>query len=108
MIDRSRAILNPFPGFNGSHERVFNAMDCDSAVLSSRSVYYESEFSPKNMFFLPNWALDMPSAVADLLADKDRLRVMAASGQQRFSSAHTWTHRARSLAQIADILPMAA
>ena len=108
MIDCSRAILNPFPGYNDSHERVFNAMAGGSAVLASRSVYYESEFSPENMFFLPNRALDMPNAVADLLADKDRLRVMAASGQQRFSSAHTWTHRARSLAQIAGILPTAA
>ena len=108
MTDRSRAILNPFPGYNGSHERVFNAMAGGSAVLSSRSVYYESEFSPENMFFLPNRALDMRSAVADLLADKDRLRAMAAAGQQRFLSAHTWTHRARSLAQIGEILPVAA
>ena len=108
MTNRSRAILNQFAGYNGSHERVFNTMAGDSAVLSSRSVYYESEFSPENMFFLPNRALDMRSAVADLLADKDRLRAMAAAGQQRFLNAHTWTHRARSLAQIGEILPVAA
>ena len=108
MTDRSRAILNPFPGYNDSHERVFNAMAGGSAVLSSRSDYYESEYSREDIFFLPNRALDMPSAVAGLLADKDRLRVMAAAGQRRFLSGHTWTHRARSLAQIGEILPTAA
>ncbi len=107
MMDRSRAILNPFPGYNDSHERVFNAMAGGSAVLSSRSAYYESECSSEDMFFLPNRALDMPSAVANLLADKDRLRIMAAAGRRRFLSAHTWTHRARYLAQIGKILPTA-
>ena len=108
MTNRSRAVLNPFPGYNDSHERVFNAMACGSAVLSSRSAFYQSEFSPEDIFFLPNRASDMPSVVAELLANKDRLRGMAASGHQRFSRAHTWTHRARSLAQIGGILPVGA
>ena len=108
MINRSRAILNPFPGYNGSHERVLNSMACGSAVLSSRSAFYNSAFSSEEIFFLSNQASDMPSAVAGLLADKDRLRMMAASGQRRFSSAHTWTHRARSLLQIGGIFSAAA
>ena len=108
MTNRSRAVLNPFPGYNDSHERVFNAMACGSAVLSSRSAFYQSEFSLEDIFFLPNRASDMPSVVAELLANKDRLRGMAASGHQRFSRAHTWTHRARSLAQIGGVLPVGA
>ena len=43
-----------------------------------------------------------------VLADKDQLRVMAAAGQRRFLSVHTWTHWARSLAQIGETLPATA
>ena len=74
-------------------------------IIRSRKII---AFISVSGFGLLSQASDMPSAIVGLLADKDRLRVMAASGQQRFSSAHTWTHRARSLAQIVEILPMAA
>ena len=104
---RARVILNPFPGYNDSHERVFNAMASGCAVISSRSVYYESEFSSENIFFLPNCGLDMQSALTDLMVDNDRIQVMAASGQRRVLNAHTWMHRARSLANIGKILPKA-
>ena len=108
MINRYRAILNPLPGYNGSHWLVLNSMACGSAVLFSRSAFYNSAFSSEEIFSLPNQASDMPSTLAGLLAYKDRLRMMAASGQRRFSSARTWTHRARSLSQISGILPAAA
>jgi len=105
MIDRAKAVLNPFPGYNDSHERVVNAMAGGTAVLSSRSPFYAAAFDAADMFFLPNDAGDLPGAAADLMADDGRLAAMAASGRRKFLDGHTWGHRAGHVARIAGIVP---
>lgn len=103
MTRRARAIVNPFPGYNDSHERVFNAMAVGTAVMTSRSAFYDQAFSRGEVLTLSNEAADMPQGVSQALMDDDRLRTMAMAGRQRLEEAHTWTHRAAALMKMAGM-----
>lgn len=103
MTGQAKAVLNPFPGYNDSHERVFNAMAGGTAVISSRSTLYDRTFNADEITFLPNEPADAGDTIAAFLGEDAQVAAMAACGRQNVFDAHTWVHRARELAQVAGL-----
>ena len=100
-IDRAKAVLNPFPGYNGSHERVVNAMAGGAAALTSRSDYYADAFGASEIIYLDD--ADPAAGVAALLADDARLEAVASNGRARMLVEHTWERRAERIADFAGL-----
>ena len=97
----SKIVLNAFPGYNGSHERVFNAMACGAVALTGQSRLFADLFAAGEIVFQAPGALAEQTAA--LLADDAGLRQVAEKGRAAFMAAHTWDHRAqRILAALAD------
>ncbi|MBC8158728.1 MAG: glycosyltransferase family 1 protein, partial [Alphaproteobacteria bacterium] len=97
LVDSSKAVLNPFPGYNDSHERVFNAMAGGSAALTNRSAYLEETFDETEIFFLANDAKGLAKSVGILIADDNRLAELATRGRTKMQAAHTWSARAGNI-----------
>ena len=101
MTAASKIVLNAFPGYNGSHERVFNAMACGAVALTGQSRLFADLFAAGEIVFQAPGALAEQTAA--LLADDAGLRQVAEKGRAAFMAAHTWDHRAqRILAALAD------
>lgn len=84
---------------DGLTERIFNGMLCESVVLSDRTTALEEEFVPNEDLVLFSLAelSQLPDTVKSLLADNDRLRQIASSGNQKALNKHTWLERARQI-----------
>jgi len=103
LMDRAKVVLNPFPGYNDSHERVFNAMAGGAAVLTSRSTYYVEAFAADEIFFLPNRSDGLAQWITPLMKDDDRVSATALAGRRRFMREHTWACRAERLCHLAGL-----
>lgn len=99
IIADSQMTLNIglFP--RGLHDRVSTAMLNGAVVVTDPSTYYNEHFVDGEDSLSFDWKnLDeLPHKIIDLLADEDRMQVMADRGRQKALAEHTWTHRAKKV-----------
>ena len=103
ITQRSKLSLNIMSWHkDGLTERVLNAMLCQTAVLSDRSVRLDEEFADgKDILLFDLSNLDsLPEKILELLSDNDRLQQIAQNGYQKAMQSHLWIHRARQLLTI--------
>lgn len=98
---RSKISLNVMPWFkNGAHDRIFNASMNGAVSLSDDSIYLRELFDDKSIAFYDLKCLDkLPDIAERLLNDDSLLETMSKNAYEITSNAHTWRHRALTLAK---------
>ena len=84
---------------DGLTERIFNAMLCQSVVLSDTTTALQEEFTDGKdliLFSLANLP-ELSMQIKDLLCDNNQLQQIALSGYQKTLCKHTWKQRAEVL-----------
>ncbi|MEO5335835.1 MAG: glycosyltransferase [Magnetospirillum sp. WYHS-4] len=90
LMDRSRLVLNLLPPYYESHERVFQAMASGAVAATTPSDLWDET---GGLLSLPYEPKALAAALADALADDDRLAATAGDGRAIFLAGHTWDHR---------------
>ncbi len=106
VMGASRYVLNDMPAFpDGSHDRVFAAMQCGAVCLTDRSVFLEETF--QNMEEIVFYDTDHPEKLADIInrlnEDEDRAAYIAANGQTA-ARDYTWRNVAKDIIEIVESL----
>lgn len=106
IMKESRIILNNSPKFRfGAHERVFSALACGAAVVTSDSVFLKETFNDELIFYKGGEEEAVNKSVKDLLTNETKRADMAARGRVITMNNHTWDHRAEVLLKaLPDIL----
>ncbi len=84
--------------------RVFEALACGIPLVSAPWDDCENLFTPGRDFLMVRSGDEMKATLAELLADRDRRRALAAHGLSTIQERHTCQHRAQELLQIAAAL----
>lgn len=87
-MKQAQVVLNSAPRFKaGGHERIFYALLCGAAVYTGENRYLTQALPELFTYTFGVW--DPPSF--------ETWRSVAAAGQERVLTAHTWDARAASL-----------
>ncbi len=100
----SRIILCDMPLFHdGSHERIFAAMQSFAIPITDRSIYFEETFQDNEniVFYDLNNPDSLSTIVSGLLSDKERSQRII-DNCHKVSSLHTWLERAGVILDIAS------
>lgn len=95
-MQRAKIVLNTETWFKaGAHDRIFNGMLCDAAVVSDTSSYLNETFiTGKEMELFSLTAMEkLPAMVQNLLQDETRRKEVAENGKKAAEKAHTWKNR---------------
>lgn len=108
IFKKTKITLNSAPHLkDGSHERVFTALACGSAVISSESSYLREIFKPKDsLWFYSFKDRNRINDEVNRLLSNENDRVKLVKGKQKIVlENHTWDQRAKLLArELAPIL----
>lgn len=102
----SKILLNAMPLYHdGSHERVFAAMQSGAIVASDRSIFLEECFYDHKdiIFYDPNDIEALSSTIKTLLNDPVRAQYIIDNAYV-LSLNHTWSMRAASILEISDMI----
>ena len=106
LISNSKILINDMPPYHeGSHERVFAAMQCGTIVATDRSVYLEECFRNNKdiIFYDRNDIRNLTTTVSELLNDTKEAQNII-DNAYNLSLEHTWAMRASSILEITDML----
>ncbi len=102
---RSKVVLNTLTWFkDGCHDRIYNGMLSEAAVVSDSSVYLqETLINHGNIeLFELERITELPDIVSKLLQNDDRRQMMAGAGREAALQHHTWKMRAETILSILD------
>jgi hypothetical protein len=105
-MQQSKLSLNIMPWFkDGAHDRIFNAMLQDCAVVTDSSRYLDEILTDGENAIL--YSLEerenSPDLIRDALRCPARLADIASQGYRTAQGAHTWAHRAEDILNITRI-----
>ncbi len=103
----ARIILSDLPLFHdGSHERVFAAMQSGAISVSDRSIYLEECFTDGEniIFYEAGEVEELASRIRDILSDPSGAQKIINSADM-LADDHTWQSRAAAILEIVDSLP---
>lgn len=106
IMSNSRILVNDMPPYyEGSHERIFAAMQCGTVVATDRSTYLEECFTDdKDILFYDMKDIGtLASRIKALIEDHIKAESIIASSLQS-ASYHTWASRAASILEITDMI----
>ncbi len=106
IISNSRVLINDMPPYHeGSHERVFAAMQCGTIVATDRSTYLEECFRHNRdiIFYDPNDIDALSSTIQKLLHGPSTAQEII-DNAHNLSLNHTWLMRASAMLEIADMV----
>lgn len=104
IMGNSKIVVNDMPLFNdGSHERVFGAMQSGAIVATDRSIFLEECFQDKkNIIFYNSERIDiLADSIRELLTDTKKAQSII-NNSLMVSSLHTWKNRAADILEIAN------
>lgn len=106
IMGDSRIVLNDMPPYyEGSHERVFAAMQCGALCVTDRSTFLEDCFTDKDelCFYDKNKLDELCVMLRELLADPAGSEEIAQRGHLA-AKMHTWKDRAADIIDIVENL----
>lgn len=104
ILADSRILVNDMPPYyEGSHERVFAAMQCNTVVATDKSSYFEECFvDNEDILFYDNKDIgSLTDRINNLLADPSKAESIAENASVS-SQEHTWASRAMAMLEIAE------
>ena len=109
IMSNSKILINDMPPYlEGSHERVFTAMQCGTVVASDKSTYLEECFIDDNdmIFYNPADIKTLAARIRSLLGNPTKaLNIIENSLQS--SADQTWSMRSAAMLNIMNSLPSA-
>ncbi len=106
LMNNAKIVLNTMTWFKaGSHDRVFNGMLANAAVVTDDSAYMRREFTDGRelvMFSLEDLR-ELPERVCDLFGHLKKAQEMADCGYRAACENHTWKSRAEYIIECFDI-----
>ena len=100
IMRRSRIVLNSSPFFkHGAHERIFTALACGAAVLSTDNPFLRQSFNPQEgvLSYRPGKAAALQKRIRALLDDDERYKRSVAAGKEKVTLWHCWESRAEQI-----------
>jgi hypothetical protein len=82
LMAEAACVLCPLPHMTGFHERALGAFSAGAAVLAAPNDIIETQFRHGQEMVIYRSALELAEILPSLLADPERLRAMARSGQE--------------------------
>lgn len=106
IMSNSRILVNDMPPYyEGSHERVFAAMQCSAIVATDRSTYLEECFEDdSNILFYNTDDLTTLAHRINLLLNDDIKANHIIENALVSSESHTWFCRAAAMLEITDMI----
>ena len=100
LMNDSKIVLNTLTWFKaGAHDRIFNGMLAQAAVVTDDSTYLNDIFTDGqqlSMFCLEQ-IRELPEKVHELLSHPKQLQELADRGYEAARTAHTWKNRAQEI-----------
>ncbi len=106
IMGNSRFVLNDMPIFlDGSHDRVFAAMQCGAVCVTDGSIVLEENFDNMQelVFYDSNHPEELTDLLSGLLNDPNTAERIAKAGWEA-AKDQTWANRARDIVDIAEEL----
>ena len=106
IMSNSKILVNDMPPYyEGSHERVFAAMQCGTLVATDRSTYLEEYFADdKSIIFYDIEDTDnLASRIRELIADSLKAQFII-NNSLELSSMHTWAARAATILEVTKMI----
>lgn len=104
IMGDSRFVLNDMPVFvDGSHDRVFAAMQCGAVCVTDRSGFLEELFTNEQeiIFYNANHPENVPDVLSRLMADHNKAEKIATAGRIA-AQEQTWYNLAKDIIEIAE------
>ena len=104
LMHESKIVLSTMTWFkDGTHDRVYNGMLAGAVAVTDTSLYMKENYNyyPDNSAELVMFELNetdrLPALIKGLLADTDRMQIIADNGRKRALNTDTWAARADEL-----------
>ena len=104
LMHESKIVLSTMTWFkDGTHDRVYNGMLAGALAVTDTSLYMKENYKyyPDNSAELVMFELNetdrLPALIKGLLADPDKMQIIADNGRKRALNTDTWAARADEL-----------
>jgi len=104
IMGSARLVLNLGGFADGAHERIFTAMRNGAIAATETTPYLQENFTDRQDFcgYDPLLVNALPDRLNDLLNHPETAAAIAVAGQRKAEADHTWQHRARQIAALAE------